>query len=112
MGAYSVTGVGQGSALGMTKGGDNMSLGVDKLIGPRIVYAGSVALVGGAATWNFPATVPGVAGDYVVITNATSHSSATMTTSTITFAGTGTQTVSFIVVRVNTATVDEYPTTV
>lgn len=49
MGATSVSGVsGVGSAAGNSKGSSNMSLGVAKLIGPRVVAAGTVAVVAGS----------------------------------------------------------------
>jgi hypothetical protein len=70
MSASSVTGTGLGSADGKNKGSDHMSLGVGKLIGTRIVASGSVALTSGTpstATVTFEATLPGVAGDYIVM---------------------------------------------
>lgn len=108
MGASSVTGVGQGSADKKGhKGSEHLFVGVEKLIGPRIVIAGSVTLVGGAATVTFPTTLSGVAADYIVITSSASHSSAnTLTTGSFIIAGTGTDVVSYVVVRVNNATVE------
>ena len=69
MGATSVTGVGQGSATGNTKGSENMSLGVKKLIGPRVVAAGVKTLSGTTGTVYVPG-LAGVAADYVVIVSA------------------------------------------
>jgi len=67
MGATSVTGVGQGSAEGSNKGSERMTLGAEKIIGPRVVYAGSVTTDGsGDATVVLPAFA-GVTADYVVL---------------------------------------------
>lgn len=63
MGASSVTGVsGLGSVAGSQKGSEHMSLGVHKLIGPRVCAAGS-AVPGDVV---FPA-LSGDVGDYVVM---------------------------------------------
>lgn len=108
MGATSVTGVsgdnkGMGSSEGQGKGTERMSLGVKKLIGPHVVLAGSVALVGGAASIEF-ATLPGVAGDYVGFamsrTSGGVANVTALTTSVMTLAGTGTQTVNYMIVKV------------
>jgi hypothetical protein len=112
MGAASVTGVGQGSAgrLG-TKGSEHLFMGVEKLIGTRIVYSGTIALVGGAATHTFSQPLPGEAGDYIVLTGSIAHSYASaVTTTSVTFVGTGTQTISFAVIRLSDATVASFPT--
>jgi len=61
MGATSVTGVGPGSALGYNKGGENASLGVNKLLGPHLVAAGSLTV---GATNNF--ALPLASGAYAV----------------------------------------------
>lgn len=66
MGASSVTGIsGVGSVAGNQKGSEHMSLGVHKLIGPRVVAAGSETLVGTTGTVEVP-TLPGAVSDYVV----------------------------------------------
>lgn len=66
MGASSVTGVsGVGSVAGNQKGSEHMSLGVHKLIGPRVVAAGSETLVGTTGTVEIPA-LSGAVGDYCI----------------------------------------------
>jgi hypothetical protein len=66
MGASSVTGIsGPGSVAGNQKGSEHMSLGVHKLIGPRVVAAGSETLVGTTGVVEIP-TLPGVVGDYCI----------------------------------------------
>ena len=72
MGASSVTGVGQGSALKAgQKGAKHATLGVNNLIGPHVVAAGRVTLSSGAAVVHLP-LLPGAATDYIVVTgNAT-----------------------------------------
>lgn len=70
MTAASVSGVGAGSAEGRQKGNARMTLGVEKLVGTRIVQSGSVALTSGTpstATVTFAETLSGVAADYMVI---------------------------------------------
>lgn len=71
MAASSVTGVGAGSALKKQKGSEHMTLGVDKLIGPHVVSAGSVALTSGTpstATVTFPQALSSATGHYVQLT--------------------------------------------
>lgn len=118
MGASSVTGVGQGSAdkTGQ-KGSEHLFVGVEKLIGPRIVFAHAGVVLGsngntsGTYAFSFPQALPGANSDYIVLTNAPAHSWATaITTSGFTANGTNGQTVSFAVVRVSNATVTSYPT--
>ena len=64
MGATSVTGIlnngaGSADAYGAgNKGSERMSLGVHRLIGPRVVGAGSIELVAATETVYFP-TLPG-----------------------------------------------------
>ena len=48
MAASSVTGVGPGSADRYNKGSEHMHLGVDHLIGPRVVDAGQASLTSGS----------------------------------------------------------------
>jgi len=71
MAASSVTGVGQGSADGRNKGSDHMSLGVSKLIGPRVVAAGVVSLVDASSksevTVTLEAALSGADTDYIVV---------------------------------------------
>lgn len=71
MGATSVTGVGPGSALGHNKGGENASLGVNKLLGPHLVAAGSLTV---GATNNF--ALPLASGSYAVSLNCMASGSA------------------------------------
>lgn len=108
MAASSVSGVGQGSALKAgQKGAESMNLGVERLIGVRIVHSGTVTLVGGVKAVLFPDTLPGLNSDYIVIAGGSAnYAYATLVTTTgFTMNGTGTQTVSYIVVRVDNATV-------
>ena len=57
MAASSVTGTGPGSADKVNKGSEHMHLGVDHLIGPRVVDAGTAALTSGTpSTANVPFT--------------------------------------------------------
>ncbi len=57
MAASSVTGVGPGSADRVNKGSEHMHLGVDHLIGPRMVDAGQASLTSGTpSTCNIPFT--------------------------------------------------------
>lgn len=63
MGATSVTGVGQGSAEGMNKGNERMTLGTTHLIGPHIVAAGSITMTASTGAVELP-TLPGVVGQY------------------------------------------------
>ena len=108
MGASSVTGVGQGSADKKGhKGSEHLFVGVEKLIGTRIVYSGTVTLSSGTATVVFPKELPGVDADYIVIATAIAHAYASdLTTEGFTMNGTGTQTVGYIVVRISNATVE------
>ena len=124
MSASSVSGVGQGSAakIGM-KGAEDMFLGVEKLIGTRVVFSGTMTLNNGTQTMSFPWTLPGVASDYMVLTTAVPQSSLAPSgaaghvsygyltaTNAMLVIGTGTDVVNFAVVRVTNATVASYPT--
>jgi hypothetical protein len=71
MGATSVTGVGPGSALGLNKGNENMSIGVSRLIGPHLVAAGSLTV--GASN---NVALPLSSGVYSVSVNVTASGSA------------------------------------
>lgn len=80
MGATSVTGVsGPGTVAGSQKGSEHMSLGVAKLIGPKVCAAGKVTLSGTTGVVQFPALV-GVVGDYVVMLTANSNTLAYVST--------------------------------
>lgn len=102
MGATSVTGKGTGSADGYNKGSSHMTLGVDHLIGPRVVAAGSETLSGTTGTVEIPAQT-GVYTDYVVFlqSNGSTYAYTAGMTSTWTFAitaGSG-AVVSWVVVK-------------
>src|ERR1700735_1465994 len=107
MAAYSVTGTGPGSALKAgQKGGEDMYLGVERLIGTKIMFAGTVTMTASTTAVSFSNTLPGVATDYIVIANAAHLCYATaLTTTGFTMNGTNADVVSYIVVRVNNATV-------
>jgi len=73
MGATSVTGVsGPGSAEGKQKGSERMTLGVSKLIGPKVVVAGSITLSGTTGTVLFAAPI-GSVSDYTVLLTSNSN---------------------------------------
>lgn len=63
MSATSVTGKGNGSADGKNKGSGRMSLGVNHLIGPHVVAAGSATLSSSTFVVEFP-VLTGVTADY------------------------------------------------
>lgn len=107
--ASSVSGVGPGSALKSgQKGAGDEFLGIDHLIGPHVVHAGSVTLADSAGVFVFPTTLPGVAGDYIVLlfnaTLSTRAVSYTLTTASLTLAGTTSDVINFSVVRTTKAT--------
>ena len=134
MGASSVTGVGQGSATKAgVKGAEDMFLGVEKLIGTRIVLSGYVVLDTGAATVVLPQVLPGNWNDnfstfndvdnppmdYIIHVNAYNSSSATYVSDididgndnqTFDITGNGSAVVFWSVVRVTGASVTGYPT--
>lgn len=109
-----VTGRGRGAADGKNKGSEHSTLGVSHLIGPRIVAAGSVALATGAAVVKLPALVgatvdgSGNITNYVAICTATAAANGVLTQvdnadgtkeTVLTIAGTGTQTVQYIITK-------------
>ena len=110
--AASTTGVGQGSALKAgVKGWPNATWGVEHLVGPRIVFAGTFTMTGATNAITFPQTLPGVAADYMVVASAAHAAQGTsMATTGFTLNGTSADVVSYIVVRVSAATVASYPT--
>jgi len=65
MGATSVTGVGPGDVSGNQKGSEHMTLGVTHLIGPHILYAGSVTCDSNTADVNHP-LLDGALSDYAI----------------------------------------------
>lgn len=82
MGATSVTGVGVGSAEGMNKGSSRMTLGVDHLIGPRVVNAGLVTMTASTKDVDFE-TLSGVVGDYSVQLTASNGTAVYVTSFTV-----------------------------
>ena len=105
MGATSVTGVsGPGAVDGIQKGSEHMSLGVNKLIGPRVVAAGTATIGGGGTvTVNIP-VLAGSASDYVGIAVDTNGTVAAvnvtaLTTSSIALKGTATHVVNWMIVK-------------
>jgi len=107
--ASSVTGVGQGSADKKGhKGSEHLFVGVEKLIGTRVVYSGAVTLTGATLAVAFGKTLPGVNADYIVLCNGSSAYAfaSAVTTSGFTANGTAGNTVVFAVVRVSNATVE------
>lgn len=80
MGASSVTGIsGPGSVAGNNKGSEHMSLGVNKLIGPRVMAAGAETLSGTTGTVEIP-KLAGVVGDYIVMLTGVSTTVAYVST--------------------------------
>jgi hypothetical protein len=89
MGATSVTGVsGPGSVGGKQKGSEHMSLGVAKLVGPKITAAGSVTLSGTTGTVTIPA-LTGAVTDYVVMLTANGATAPYVSTALAAVVGTG-----------------------
>lgn len=66
MGATSVTGVGQGSVEGQNKGSKHFSIGNSRIIGPRVVMAGTATMSSGAKTVVLP-LLSGAVTDYCVV---------------------------------------------
>ncbi len=87
MGATSVTGVGLGSADKRQKGSEHMRLGAEKIIGPRVVYAGVHTLDGsGDLTVKLP-LLAGAATDYIVMITDATAAAATACAATIAISG-------------------------
>lgn len=129
--AHSVTGVGPGSAdKAGQKGSEHLFVGVEKLIGTRVVMSGYVALSGGAATVILPQNLPGTwsnnftntaaaLSDYIIVVNAFNNSNATYVSAiavdgddnqTFTITGNGSAVVFWSVIRVTNASVSSFPT--
>jgi hypothetical protein len=112
MGASSVTGVGLGSADKRQKGSEHMRLGAEKVIGPRVVYAGNHTLDGsGDLTIKLP-VLPGATANYIVmatdshVTAATAVAAAIVinsTETTVTLKGTAGQTAYVMIVKAGLA---------
>lgn len=67
MTASTVTGRGPGSAEPYNQGSERMTLGVDHLIGTRIVLSGKITLDdGGSGSVTFAQELEGSASDYIV----------------------------------------------
>lgn len=86
MAATSVTGVGLGSAVGSQKGSEHLSIGAEKIIGPRVVYAKLHTLDGsGDLTIKLP-QLAGVSADYVVIATEAGVAAAAAVAASLTVA--------------------------
>lgn len=108
MGATSVTGVsGIGDVSGQQKGSEHMSLGVSKLVGPRVVQAGTVTLSGGAGVVYFPNIVDTATNYLAMATNTSAAAAVAVTSMTIssstggslTLAGTGSNVINWMIVK-------------
>lgn len=76
MAASSVTGVGRGSAVKKQKGSEHVRLGAEKIVGPRVVYAGKATTdASGDVTVVLP-RLPGVAANYVTFVTETGVAAA------------------------------------
>ncbi len=109
MGATSVTGVsGPGAVDGRQKGSEHMSLGVNKLIGPRVVAAGSATIGGGGTVAVDYPTLGGSASDYIVVATDTNGTVAAVnvtafSTSQLTLKGTASHVINWVIVKTTLA---------
>ncbi len=104
MGATSVTGVsGPGSVAGNQKGSEHQSLGVNKLIGPKIVAAGVETLSGTTGVIEVPAPT-GAVSDYMVFLQTNSATAGYVSTALAAVANTDAW--SFTVTAANNAVVN------
>lgn len=112
MTASSVTGIGQGSAdKSGQKGSEHLFVGVEKLIGPRIMFASTATLAAGVVTVTLPQPLLGVDTDYILLAtdvgtgkNPVSYSAFTpASVGTFVLNGTGTDVVAYAIIRVNNA---------
>lgn len=107
MGCQTVTGVsGPGSVEATAKGPRERGfVGVEKLIGPRVVLATQVTLSGGAATYYFPEALAGGADHWAVLATAAhavtvaKHDDTDGNMDYVTLAGTGTDVVDVVLVN-------------
>jgi hypothetical protein len=67
MAATSTTGVGPGSADGLNKGSEHMTLGSEKLIGPRVVIASDGTLDGSGDLVTVYPVLSGAVTDYIAM---------------------------------------------
>lgn len=113
MTAASVTGVGQGSADKQgQKGSEHLFVGVEKLVGTRIVHSDTATVGGGGTvTVTLPQELPGVDADYIAITmpnsaNVTWYSAWTPASAgSFIIHGHAADVVFYAVIRVTNATV-------
>lgn len=92
MAASSVTGVGQGSASRVNKGSEHMHLGVDHLIGPRVVDCGQASLTSGSPSTcsvPFTRTLTSATGYYAHVTpvGATTGAASDLAVSAVSTTG-------------------------
>jgi hypothetical protein len=106
MGATSVTGVsGPGAVDGLNKGSEHMSLGVNKLIGPRVVAAGTATIGGGGTVAVAIPELTGSTSDYIVMATDTNSTVAAVNVTAFaltgfTLKGTAAHVVNWAVVKV------------
>lgn len=106
MGASSVTGVGNGSVEGKNQGSKHWTVGVGRLLGPKIMAADVVTLVSGTASVILP-KLSGNASDYIVIATDSDATAAAANASlafgandcTLTVKGTGTHVIQWAIVK-------------
>lgn len=106
MGASSVTGVGPGSVEGKNQGSKHWTVGVGRLLGPKVMAADAATLAGGAATVVLP-KLSGNVSDYIVMVSDASGTAAAVSgtialntnDTTLTLAGTGTNAVVWSIIK-------------
>lgn len=108
MGATSVTGKGLGSADGSNKGSAHMTIGAEKVIGPRVVACDNITLDSSGDLVVILPVLSGAATDYVCIASDSHATAATAVAvaltmdadkTTLTFKGTASQTCSYAVIK-------------
>lgn len=107
MGASSVTGVGQGAVEGNNMGSKHFSVGANRLVGPRILAAGTATSASGTATVVLP-KLDGSATDYVVLvtdshaTAAAANGALAINTNdtTLTLKGTDTHVLQWTIIKI------------
>jgi hypothetical protein len=79
---------------------------VEKLVGTRIVLAGTVTMSGSTTTVTFPVTLSGASADYIVLaTGAHLCYGSSVTTTNFVMNGTNADVISYAVIRKTGATV-------